>query len=90
MVVINKQWKTGKARKEVLRKVINKIAKGRRVRGPGVVGLRWVKSQIGIKDKREEDRQAKLREKEEDGAFLLITKVGLKETWKRIRKRKDV
>ena len=66
--------------------MIRKIEEGRKVIGPNAVSLRWVKSHIGIKGNEEADKKAKLEADMEDAAFPVITKGGLKEVWKKMRK----
>ena len=60
----------------------------RRILGPKAVSLCWFKSYIGNKSNEEADKRAKVGAENEDPTFPVITKEGLKEVWKRIRKEK--
>ena len=66
---IRKAGKIGKARTRELRKVMRKIEEGKRAHRPKAVSLRWVKSHIVIKGKKEEDQKVKLGADKEDSTF---------------------
>ena len=84
---IKKAGKTGKARTGELKSVMKRIKEGKRLLSSKAVSLGWVKSHVEIKRNEEADKKAKLGAKEEDPTFPVITEGGLKETWKKIRRK---